>query len=72
MQNRSGDSEFPWNIPHCVFMSSLSISVFSVCRRIRVLQQLMTFLVNDITLLLIPINSMDLITQQCGTLPKAF
>jgi len=32
----------------------------------------MTFLVNDITFLLIPINSRDLIIQLCGTLSKAF
>ena len=57
---------------HIVFLSSFSISLFSVCRCISVLQSLMTFLVNDITSLLIPVNSRDLIYQLCGTLSKSF
>ena len=57
MQNISVDSDSAWNIPQCIFMPSVSISLFPVCRHKRVLQQLVTFLVNDITLLLIPINS---------------
>ena len=51
MQNSSGDSESPWNIPHCIFMSSVSISLFSVRRRIRVLLLLLLLLLLQLLLL---------------------
>ena len=72
MQNNSGDSESAWNGPHFIFISSLYKTLFSVCRRIRVFQVVIVFLVNIITLLLIQSNSKDLIMQLCGNLSKHF
>jgi len=60
-------------ILHTIFLYILCLFSFpSVCRRILFFQELVVFLVKDNILLLIQINSKDLITQLWVTVSKAY